>query len=133
MRQNMSKYDDPLFEAAYRLGREKGENMGKLVITHTTSVNAASILLNGFQDNDEEVMDICPNPLSGEWADDPKPIKVIEDIANLAEAENLLKNIDIEKALDQAEDVLDIFEEAYRDGFWETALKRASEIIKANE
>ena len=128
-----SKYDDPLFEAAWRLGREKGENMGKLIITHTTGVDAASTLLNGFQDNDEEVMDICPNPLSGEWADDPTPIKIIEDIASLAEAKNLLNNIDIEKALDQAEDVLDIFEEAYRDGFWETALKRASEIVEANE
>ena len=128
-----SKYDDPLSEAAYRLGRTKGEVFAELLINHKTGRDTAEILLAGFESNNEEVMNMCPDPLSGEWSGDPTPIMVIDDIAELAEAEDLLNKANIEEALDAAEDLLDVYEQAYRDGFWETALKRAAEIVEANE
>lgn len=127
----MKKYDDALSEAAYRLGLSKGEDFANRLIDRVTDIEDARIILNGFENGEEEVMALCPDPLSGEWADDPTPVSAINDISSLAEAEGLLKKANIIEALDAAEDLLDVYEHAYRDGFWETALKRAGEIVKA--
>lgn len=123
------KYEDPLSEAAYHLGRKKGARFAVMLINDTTARNAAETLIEGYENSDEEIMDLCPNPLSGEWADDPTPMSVIEDISRLAEAEGLLKKTDIQEAMDAAEDVLDVYESGYREAFWEAALKLAKAML----
>lgn len=125
-------FEDALSEAAYRLGRAKGEDFAKRFVDITTEPEEAQIIITGFENGEEEVMALCPDPLSGEWAGEMTPVLAINDISSLAEAEGLLKKANIEEALDAAQDLLDIYEEAYRDGFWETALKRASQIIELN-
>jgi hypothetical protein len=132
LRQNVKKFDDALSEAAYKLGRSKGEAFAKHFVDITTEPEEAQIILEGYENGEDKVMALCPDPLSGEWAGDMTPISAINDISSLAEAEGLLKKANIEEALDAAQDLLDIYEEAYRDGFWETALKRASLIIELN-
>jgi hypothetical protein len=127
----VNKYDDPLSEAAYRLGRSKGEGFADLLIDRVTDVETARDFIEGFENGDEVVMSLCPDPLSGAWAGDPTPVSVIGQIAELAEAKDLLKCANIEEALDAADDILNTYEQAYRDGFWETALKRANEIVEA--
>jgi hypothetical protein len=132
MRPNVKKYNDPLSEAAYRLGLSKGEDFAKRFVDISTELGEAQVILEGHKNGEEEVMALCPDPLSGEWAGDPTPISAMNEIASLAEAESLLEKANIEEALDAAEDLLDIYEEAYRSGFWETALKRASQIVELN-
>jgi hypothetical protein len=126
-------YDDPLSDAAYKLGRQKGEDFANQLIDHKVGVLTAEDVIKGHEAGDEEVMNLCPDPLSGEWSGDPTPITAMDDIASLAEAEGLLRKPSIEEALDSAEDVLDIYERAFRDGFWEVALRKANEIVEANK
>jgi hypothetical protein len=130
-RRNVTKYDDALSEAAYRLGRSKGEDFANRLVDRGTDTEEARIILEGYENDEKEVLALCPDPLSGEWADDPTPVSAINDISSLAEAEGLIKKANIIEALDSAEDLLDVYEDAYRDGFWETALKRANEIVQA--
>lgn len=123
--------DDPILEAAYKLGREKGERMGELFIDHKTKLNQAETLLEGFKEDDSDVLDLCPEPISGEWGDDPTPMRIIECIVDLVKVN--AKHVSIKDALESIESVLDTYEQAYRDGFWETSLKRASEIVEAHK
>lgn len=127
----MTKYEDPLQQAAHKLGWSKGEDFANLLVDRGTDAEDARIILNGFENDDEEVLALCPEPLKGEWAGEPTPFAVMSDIASLAEAEGLLEKPNIEEALDAAEDLLEVFEHAYRDGFWETAIKRSKEIMEA--
>jgi hypothetical protein len=129
MRLNVNRNDDPLSVAADKLGRSKGEDFANLLIDRVTDVDEAWALIEGYEEGNEQAMALCPDPLSGEWADDPTPVSAMNDIASLAEAEGLLKKANIEEALDAAEDLLDVYEQAYREGFWETALMRAKEIV----
>jgi hypothetical protein len=129
----VEKYDDPLSEAAYKLGRQKGEDFANQLIDHNVGMLTAEDVIEGYEAGDEQVMNLCPDPLSGEWSGDPTPITAMDDIASLAEAESLLEKPNIEEALDSADDVLGIYEQAFRDGFWEVALKKAHEIVEANK
>ena len=124
----MTKYDDPLQEAAYLLGRAKGADFATLLIDRKTDVDTAKALIEGYDNSDDTALALCPNPLSGEY--DGSPLSAMSDIAGLAEAEGLLKKTNIEEALDAAEDVLEVYENAYREWFWITAIKRANIIVE---
>jgi len=121
------KFDDPLQEAAHNLGVSKGVAMAKMVIDHATPPRQAKILIKGYAEDNEKVLDVCPKPLNG-----GDPTGIIDEIANLANAENLLKAPNIEVAMNSASSVLEIFEEGYKQGFWAEALRRSNEILEAN-
>ena len=57
-------YQDPY----YAEGLAQGRNHGAYVIDGNTSAAEARRILQGIEDCDPAVMDMEPNPLSGEWA-----------------------------------------------------------------
>jgi hypothetical protein len=123
---------DPLLEAARALGVSKGTAVAKLVVDKDTSVSKAQLLVDGYLYSDEEVMAICPQPLSGEYADSDSTMRIMEDIAGMAGSEELLKKQNFEEAMDASSDVLDTFESGYQEGFWAEVLKRANSILELN-
>jgi hypothetical protein len=126
------KFNDPLLQAAHDLGVSKGDKMAKMIVNNETTVKAAKLLVQGYLESNEEVMDICPKPVSGEFADGDTPLDIIDEIAKLAGSDKLLKNTNIEDAMDESSDVLDTFEDGYSEGFWIEALKRANAILELN-
>lgn len=121
---------DKLTEAAKTLGAEHGAQRGGWIVETNMSRESAQNLINGYNDGDPIWMDLCPSPLSGEWAGDPNITTVIDDIANMAEADELLRNTTIEEALDDAQGVLDVYEQAFQEAFWATVIKAAQSIIE---
>jgi len=126
---------DVLADAAKRLGIEHGKQRGECVINRdTTTPVIARIIINGYENSQSDVMDLCPSPLSGEWADDPTPCTAIEEIANLAEAYHLIQGQDdIQKALADAGNILDVYEEAFIAGFWAAVILSANSIIQGEQ
>jgi hypothetical protein len=122
---------DVLAEAAKLLGFEHGRQRGECVFNSNNCTHVAAMrIINGYTDGEEEVMDLCPSPLSGEWADDPTPCTAIDEIANLAEAYHLVQGQDdIEEALKDSGNILDVYEEAFKAGFWAAVILSANSII----
>lgn len=121
---------DNLMEAATKLGCEHGKERGAWVINGTTAVDTAKRIMSGYENSDPEIMDLCPKPLSSEWADDPTPCTAIEEIANLAEACHMLNTKDINEAMDIAENVLDVYEAAFNQAFWDSVILAANSILE---
>lgn len=59
--------------AATAVGAAAGKAAGSWVIDGNTSAADAAALLRGIADGDPAVMDLCPSPLSGEWAEESIP------------------------------------------------------------
>ena len=119
---------DRLSEAAIALGREHGAKQGEVVNDRNCNVEAARKIIKGHEDGDPKIMDFCPNPLSGEWADDPTPMALLDEIANKVEDPQMLRGdiLDVD-----TENILDVYEEAYKDAFWEKVIDTCERIIKA--
>lgn len=118
---------DILIDAAKKVGAQHGStSAGWAVTSNNCTVDAATRIVKGHEDGDPKVMDLCPNPLSGEWADDPTPMALLDEIANQVTDPHRLRGQDIE----DTEDVLDAYEEAFRDKFWTEVLNTCKEIIK---
>lgn len=115
-KQNMA--EDKLGAAARQLGVIHGKVRAGTV-KRTLSKDLAKRLLEGYENHDEDVMDMCPKPLSGEWVDDPTPMRILDQIANRAGLKNKIYKTggpDIE------DDLLDVYEDAYTEAFWETVV-----------
>lgn len=117
---------DKLIEAAKELGREHGESKGTFVKGLSISKYAAKRILEGYNNGDEETMDICPKPLSGEWAEDPTPMAILDEIANKVDDHHTLRGEDIDP---DSDDVLDAYEEAYTEAFWGTVIDQCKEVV----
>lgn len=124
---------DMLTEAADKLGREHGERRAEWVEKFNLTSHAAKNIIAGYESSDEKTMDLCPSPLSGEWADEPTHLQIIDQIANLAEAAELLQNDDIEDAIEQSSNILDVYEAAYRKGFWAKVINTCNTIVGADK
>lgn len=124
----MTRYEDPLQQAAHNLGVSKGIAMAKMVVGPSTTPSKANILIRGFANSEEKVLDVCPKPLdsNGNTAMD-----LIDEIASLANAEGLLDAPNIETAMNNSLAVLDVFEEGYTQGFWAEAILRSHAILEA--
>lgn len=55
------------------MGREAGAAAGSWIVDGNTSAETAAAILAGYEDGDPEVLDLCPAPLSGEWAGESIP------------------------------------------------------------
>lgn len=112
-----------LVTAAEKLGRRHGSEKGSWVIDGNTKKEAAEKLIAGHEAGDPQVMDLCPNPLAAEWTDEPIEMEILGEIADLA-AE--MKPQFIEPADDN--NLLDVYETNFADGFWETVLQAARNV-----
>jgi hypothetical protein len=73
------------YEAILARAREAGEAHGRAAgswyFDGNTSEETYAAVLRGIEDGDPAVLDTFPcAPLSGEWADDPTPESVLEDL-----------------------------------------------------
>lgn len=93
------------------------------MIDANMSKKGAKKLIDGYESGDPQVMDLCPNPLSGEWVDDPGEMEILEQIAEIAVE---LKPHKIEPVDD--DNLLDIYETHFQEGFWETVLQKARNL-----
>lgn len=118
---------DALAEAAKLLGREHGKARAETVMHGANcDIHTAEIIIKGHANGNPQVTGLCPEPLSGEWADDPPPMAILDEIANKAG----MKGKMYKTATDIEGDLLDIYESAFQDGFWEWMLFRCTNIVK---
>lgn len=105
-------YDDQftkVLKQAEQAGQEYGRNAGSWAIDGNTSSETYRRILDGYEDGDPEIMDMCPAPLSGEWADG----LLIRDV---------LEHLGVTEDDDWADDLLTSFENGYSDGYWEQVI-----------
>jgi hypothetical protein len=101
---------------AYDIGAEYGRAAGTWVFDGNTDRATYELVLKGIEDCDPEVMDMQPEPLSGEWAG--------QSIPELSERFDL----DLED-----DDVATAFECGYSDGYWNEVEATARGYLKVFE
>lgn len=100
--------DDKLVRA-HCLGEARGREVGHTVITSSTSDAEVCRIVLGFFRGDDDVLSMASDPLSGEWADSTDT------------AHGILA--DLGMTLDDADQLLDIWESAYADGYFDSVLR----------
>lgn len=121
----MNDVHDKLNEAAKALGREHGVQRAEWAVnSNNCTVDAARRIVTGFDDGDPIVMDLCPEPLSGEWADDPTPMAILDEIANKIDHHSLRGEM-----IDDREDVLTSYEESFKEAFWDQVVLASKTIV----
>jgi hypothetical protein len=99
---------NPRFKAGYEHGKAKGS----WAFDGNTEDATYRRILAGFEDGDPEVMDICPSPLSGEWAGESIPELSNEIGIDLFDPDNA-----------------DEFEDGFTQGFWDEVIATAKEML----
>lgn len=119
---------DKLSYAAKELGAEHGIAAADRVITIMRGdVPSAKRIVDGYKTSARGVMDLCPEPLAGEWADDPLPMDILDKIANKVDPQDLRGG---EIDMDGQQDILDDYEETYNQAFWQHLLGACEKMIK---
>jgi hypothetical protein len=113
--------EDKVGNAAREVGAEHGKSKASWAAQFNLTPYAAGKLLDGIEEGDPVTMDICPNPLSGEWADDPPAMHILEAIATKCGS-----------AGSGDDDILDLYEEAFREAFW-AEVTRVCKAIRDGE
>ena len=90
----------------YREGYRHGKTVGSCITDGNTKTETYAWILKGFDKGDPEVMDIRPNPLSGEWAGES-----ISELFGLAIGQDL-----------PDDESLTEYEHGFSDGFWEQVI-----------
>lgn len=98
-------------DEAYEHGFGAGVNQAAWTVDTNTPLDRARALLVGHADGDPAVMDLCPSPLSGEWA-----------------AEAISEVLGDEFTDDDADE----YEAGFTDGFW-TEVTRVARLVTAEE
>ena len=84
------------------MGNELGLSAGNSITDGNTTTENYKWILAGYEECDSEVMDLCPNPLSGEWAGESIP-----EIFGLKIGEDYPSDEDLTE-----------FEDGFSQGFW---------------
>lgn len=90
----------------HKEGFERGQACGSWVTDGNTTPETYRWIREGYDNGDPEVMELCPNPLSGEWAGES-----ISEVFGLKVGEDYPDSED-----------LDRYEEGFRQGFWHKVL-----------
>ena len=101
----------------YKLGNELGLSAGNSITDGNTTAENYEWILAGYEECDSEVMDLCPNPLSGEWAGES-----ISEIFNLNIGEDY-----------PDDEVLIEYEQGFQEGFWDKAIKNCNYHLQTEE
>lgn len=122
---------DKLSGAARALGKEQGEKSARTFINlGPMSKESAQEVITRYENGDTEIMTLCPQPLSGEWAGDPNTVSVMDEIAALPEAKELLANANIDDAMDASSSVLDDYENAHDEAFWAMVIEYCKLVVE---
>jgi hypothetical protein len=114
--------NDPLLSAATTLGTEHGDSFATRMYAKHIGVALAPDIIEGYEIGDEDIMSLCPEPLSGEYAGEPGPMFVLGEIANLAEGVTIIK-------YDDHDDILEAYEKAYRETFWSSLIGKLKDLV----
>lgn len=87
----------------YAVGTELGLSAGDSITDGNTTTETYKWILAGYEECDSQVMDLCPNPLSGEWSGES-----ISEIFGLAIGEDYPSDEDLTE-----------FELGFSQGFWD--------------
>lgn len=120
---------DKLSNAAKEVGAEDGKIAAGSIPWRMMKTHDARRIVTGWDSDDEEVLGLCPNPLAGEWADDPTPMALLDRIANKADPNDKQAGPALESDTD---DLFTLYEEAYSEAFWDfviPACKLAMEAV----
>ena len=99
-----------------RQGYERGKSAGSWVFDGNTKDETYRWVLAGYDDSDPEVMDLCPAPLSGEWA-----------------GESISELFDLPVGQDYPTDEeLSDYENGFCAGFWEVVIETANYMTGDN-
>ena len=90
----------------YEEGYASGKARGSWVTDGNTTPETYRWIREGYDNGDPEVMDLCPAPLSGEWAGES-----ISEVFGLKVGEDYPDS-----------ENLDSYEEGYQQGFWDEVL-----------
>ncbi len=97
---------------AHEMGSEYGKSLGSWVIDGNSSKAYCQRIIDGYDDGDPEIMDMCPSPLSGEWADAPTVFSVLKDLG-------------FDPYIQNAIPVLDSYEDGFIGSWWDTVIQAA--------
>lgn len=100
----------------HKEGFESGQAHGSWVTDGNTTPETYRWILEGYDNGNPEVLDLCPNPLSGEWAGES-----ISEVFGLKVGEGYPESED-----------LDRYEEGYQQGFWHEVLKACQYQLKGS-
>jgi hypothetical protein len=102
------------------MGSEYGKAQGSWVVDPNTPIASCHKIIDGYNDGDPEVMDLCPSPLSGEFADAPTTLSIFRELGiDHAFDENC------QMCEDEKIEVLDEYEAGFVEKWWETVLHAA--------
>jgi hypothetical protein len=105
---------------AEQLGTEHGSARGSWVIDANCSNRFCDKVIDGYENGDPEVMDLCPAPLSGEWADDLTPESLCRALGFTDEQVG-----DIEWQSDAGDFIVQSYEAAFDAAWWDTVIQAA--------
>jgi hypothetical protein len=97
----------------YKLGNKLGLSAGNSITDGNTTTEEYKWIMAGYEDGDSQVMDLCPNPLSGEWAGESIP-----EIFGLAIGEEYPSDEDLTE-----------FEQGFSQGFIDGLIARCQYML----
>lgn len=143
---------DPVQEAASR-GHDAGSAAGSWVIDGNTTRETALHILRGYEDGDPEIMDMMPAPLSGEWAGESITELLGDLLATAPRIDHHASGVsycndcqtrlvlmsdeddegnayaDVHTCQESSEPLLDAYEEAFSESYWETVIRAAKYVV----
>ena len=99
------------------LGYLDGFRRGDALTDGNTTLLEYAKIKTGYDEGDCQVMDLCPNPLSGEWAGES-----ISEIFNLNIGEDY-----------PDDEVLIEYQQGFQEGFWDKAIKNCNYHLQLEE
>lgn len=99
------------------LGYQNGIANGDALAVGNTTLAEYTKIREGYNEGDCQIMDLCPNPLSGELAGESIP-----EIFNLNVGENW-----------PDEETLTEYEQGFQEGFWDKVIKNCNYHIGDNQ
>lgn len=97
---------------AYKAGYEHGKAAGSWVFDGNSSEESIRLVLKGYEDGDPAVMDMCPCPLSGEWAGESIPELSDRFGIDLSDDDNATE-----------------FEDGFSTGYWDEVCRAGNAVL----
>jgi hypothetical protein len=113
--------NDPLLGAATTLGTQHGSQFAIILYVSHIDFDTAIDILYGYRHHDDLVMNLCPEPLSGEYEDEPSPMFILGQIAKLNGGDPITNG--------DKDYVLLTYENAYKEAFWSNLLGKLKEAL----
>lgn len=102
------------------MGKSYGKSIGSWVILGDVNTEKVRAILDGFDDGDPEIMDMCPSSLSGEFADGPTVYSVIKAVGLDPHNAECTEYFDA---------LIDIYEDNFTETFWETVISACNDYM----